>query len=96
MLDRLRAQWPNGRGVREFVRILKLHRDHSPDLVAQAVEQALVHSCGHADGVELCLRQLEAPGTSIAPMDLTRWPELMAVGAQSLDLQCYDRLLEGV
>jgi transposase len=96
LLDRLRAQWPNGRGVREFVRILKLHRDHPADLVAEAVEQALAHSCAHADGVELCLRQLENPGTSIAPMDLTRWPELMAVGTQSPDLHCYDRLLEGV
>lgn len=95
LLDRLRAQWPNGRGVREFVRILKLHRDHSAELVAQAVEQALTHSCAHADGVELCLRQLEDPGATIAPMDLTRWPELMAVGAQSPDLQCYDQLLEG-
>ena len=96
LLDRLRAQWPNGRGVREFIRILKLHRDHPADLVAEAVEQAMAHSCAHADGVELCLRQLEDPGTSIAPMDLTRWPQLMAVGAHSPDLQCYDRLLEGV
>lgn len=95
LLDRLRAQWPNGRGVREFVRILKLHRDHPAESVAQAVEQALTHSCAHADGVELCLRQLEDPGAMIAPMDLTRWPELMTVGTQSPDLKCYDRLLEG-
>ncbi|MBS3784859.1 MAG: IS21 family transposase [Anaerolineae bacterium] len=96
LLARLRAQWPDGRGVREFIRILKLHRDHADDLVAQAVEQALGHGCAHADGVELCLRQLEDPGTPIAPMDLTRWPELMAVDGQSPDLQCYDRLLERV
>jgi transposase len=96
LLARLRAQWPDGRGVREFIRILRLHRDHADDLVAQAVEQALGHGCAHADGVELCLRQLEDPGTPIAPMDLTRWPELMAVDGQSPDLQCYDRLLERV
>ena len=96
LLDRLRTQWPNGRGVREFVRILRLHRDHPGDLVAQAVEEALSHGCAHADGVELCLRQLEDPGEPIAPMDLTRWPELMDVSAQSPDLERYDRLLGGV
>jgi hypothetical protein len=96
LLDRLRAQWPDGRGVREFVRILKLHRDHPANLVTEAVEQALAHRCAHADGVELCLRQLEEPGTPIASMDLTQWPELMAVGTQSPDLRCYDRLLERV
>jgi hypothetical protein len=73
---------------------LKLHRDHPADLVARAVEQALAHRCAHADGVALCLRQLEDPGTPIAPMDLTRWPQLMVVGTQSPDLRCYDRLLE--
>ena len=28
LLSRLREQWPDGRGVREFVRILNLHREH--------------------------------------------------------------------
>jgi hypothetical protein len=95
LLTELRAQWPDGRGVREFVRILKLHRDYPAELVARAVEQALAYGCAHADGVQLCLRQLTHPDTLIRPMDLARWPQLADVGSQTPDLACYDRLLEG-
>jgi len=96
LLAHLRAQWPDGRGVREFVRVLKLHQGHPADLIAQAIEQALEYGCAHADGVELCLHQLMNPETPVSPIDLVRWPELVAVGTQIPDLQCYDRLLERV
>jgi len=96
LLAHLRAQWPDGRGVREFVRVLKLHQGHPADLIAQAIEQALEYGCAHADGVELCLHQLMNPETSVSPIDLVRWPELLGVGTQTPDLQCYDRLLERV
>lgn len=96
VLARLRAQWPDGRGVREFVRVLKLHQDHPADLIAQAIEQALEYGCAHADGVKLCLHQLMNPETPVSPLDLVRWPELVTVGTQTPDLQCYDRLLERV
>jgi len=94
LLTQLRAQWPDGRGVREFVRILKLHRDYPADLVAQAIGQALEYGCAHADGVRLCLRQLMNPELPVSPIDLTRWPELVGVGTQAPDLRCYDQLLE--
>ena len=94
LLAHLQAQWPDGRGVREFVRILKLHGDHPADLIVQAVGQALEYGCAHADGVELCLRQLENPDLSLPPIDLTDWPQLIAVGTQGPDLSCYDQLLE--
>jgi hypothetical protein len=96
LLAHLRAQWPDGRGVREFVRVLKLHQDHPADLIAQAIEQALEYGCAHADGVNLCLHQLMKPETPVSPIDLVRWPELVGVGTQTPDLQCYDRLLERV
>ena len=96
LLAHLRAQWPDGRGVREFVRVLKLHQDHPADLIAQAIEQALEYGCAHADGVNLCLHQLMNPETPVSPIDLVRWPELVGVGTQTPDLQCYDRLLERV
>lgn len=96
LLAELRSRWPEGRGVQEFVRILKLHRDHPPDLVAQAVEQALAYGCAHLDGIQLCLRQLMHPESPISPVDLSQWPELMAVDTQAPDLQCYDQLLERV
>lgn len=96
LLAHLRAQWPDGRGVREFVRVLELHQDHPADLIAQAIEQALEYGCAHADGVKLCLHQLMNPEMSVSPIDLVRWPELVGVGTQTPDLQCYDRLLERV
>ena len=96
LLAHLRKKWPDGRGVREFVRILKLHRDHPADLVAQAVAQALEYGCAHVDGVQLCLRQLTSPELPVSPIDLVSWPELVAVGIQEPDLACYDQLLEKV
>lgn len=96
LLIRLRTKWSDGRGVREFIRILKLHRDHPANLIEQAVEQALEYGCAHADGVKLCLRQLTAPESPVSAIDLTDWPELVTVGTQLPDLQCYDQLLEKV
>jgi hypothetical protein len=96
LLEHLRTQWSDGRGVREFIRILALHRDYPADLVTQAVGQALEYGCAHADGVELCLHQLTNPQPLLLPIDLTTWPELVAVGTQSPDLHCYDQLLERV
>jgi len=93
LLAQLRAKWPDGRGVREFIRVLKLHRDHPADLVIRAVSQALEYGCAHADGVELCLRQLTSPSPPVSPIDLSNWPKLVAVGTQAPDLHCYDRLL---
>ncbi len=95
LLNRLREQWPEGRGVREFIRVLNLHRQHPAELVQQAVEQAIAYGSVHADGVELCLHQLTESDTVVLSLDLSDHPELVAVGAESPDLTCYDRLLEG-
>jgi transposase len=94
LLEHLQAKWPEGRGVREFVRILKLHQDHPANLLAQAVTQALEYGCGHADGVRLCLHQLMGTERPVSPIDLTSWPQLVAVGSQVPDLHRYDQLLE--
>jgi transposase len=96
LLAELRSQWPDGRGIREFVAILKLHRDHPADLVRDAVSQALEWRCAHVDGVQLCLRQLTHPEQPTGSIELASWPELVNVGIQPPDLQCYDRLLERV
>jgi len=96
LLARLREQWPAGKGVQEFVRILRLHEEYPADLIVQAVEQALAYGCAHLDGVKLCLRQLAEPHSLLPAIDLSAWPELVAVGSQALDLQRYDALLERV
>lgn len=96
LLAHLQAQSSDGHGIREFVRILKLHRDYPADLVKQAVDQALEYGCAHADGVELCLRQLLTPEGSVPSLTLADLPTRAAVGTQPLDLGSYDRLLERV
>jgi len=94
LLSHLREQWPDGRGVREFVRILNLHREHPVERVQQAVEQALAYGCPHADGVMLCLRQLTASEPLVLSLDLSDHPELLAVATEAPDLACYDQLLD--
>jgi hypothetical protein len=95
LLNQLRQQWPEGQGVREFVRILKLHHQHPAEQVQQAVEQALAHGCPHADGVILCLRQLIAPESVVPSLDLSDHPELLAVATEAPDPTRYDQLLGG-
>jgi hypothetical protein len=109
-IRRWRKEWPpayehllkrlqtdkNGQGVREFVRVLELHKEHPPSLVAQAIEQALEYGCAHADGVTLCLHQLLEPESKMPALNWTEPPPWAAVGEQAPDLTCYDRLLERV
>ena len=96
LLEHLQVQEQNGRGVREFVRVLKLHRDHPANLVAKAVEQALAYGCAHADGVELCLRQLSNPDAPVLPLELADLPPWASVAEEPPDVNCYDQLLERV
>ena len=95
LLSHLREQWPDGRGVREFVRILNLHREYPAEQIEQAVEQALAYGCPHADGVTLCLHQLTEPEPILLSLDLSAHPELLSVAAEVPDLACYDQLLAG-
>jgi len=93
LLKQLRALWPDGRGLREFLAILKLHRDHPAELVEQAIQAALTLGAAHLDGVELCLRQLEAPQEQPVALDLSGYPGLQGIGAQPVNLRQYDQLL---
>jgi hypothetical protein len=95
LLARLQQQWPEGRGVREFIRILQLHRHHPASLIEQAVKQAWQYNCAHLDGVKLCLNQLLHPGPQPTTLDLTHQPTLVKVGHQPVQLSCYDQLLAG-
>ncbi len=94
MLRVLREQWPEGgRGVQEFVRVLRLHEQYPAHQVQQAIEQALAYGCPHLDGVLHCLHQLteEAPAGLRPP--LADPVPLPAIGSQPIDLQQYERLL---
>jgi transposase len=93
LLRRLQATWPDGRGLREFLAILKLHLDHPADQVEEAIRAALELGAVHLDGVELCLRQLTAPQPTPVVLDLSGHPHLQNIGSQPVNLRQYDSLL---
>jgi hypothetical protein len=105
-LRRWRASWPpvyeqlltrlqtEGDGIREFVRILKLHQEYPSRLVEDAVAQALEYGCPHLAGVRLCLRQIMHPETAIPTLDLAQHPQLGIV-IELPDLRRYEQLLAG-
>ena len=95
LLNRLRDQQSEGRGVREFVRILQLHQTYPAALLAQAIELALQYGCIDRDGVLLCLHQIQHPDQMRAALALTDSPQLESAGTQPIDLRCYDSLLTG-
>ncbi len=94
LLQELQEDQMDGRGVREFLEILKLHQEYPEKLVAKAIEMALELGAAHLDGVQLCLRQLLEPEPQIHSLDLSSHPELGKIGNQPLDLGQYDRLLQ--
>jgi transposase len=95
LLDHLRSKWPDGRGAREFVNILYLHREYSQAEMQQAIEEALAHHCAHLDGVKLWLTQLNRPEPAFATLNLADHPQLTEVGQQQALAGAYDVLLEG-
>ncbi len=98
VLAELRSLWPDGRGIREFVQILQLHKDYPPHRIEQALSAALDFGCVHYEGVRLCLNQLLLPKQLPLPLDLEGTPlsQLQPSGAQPVDLQAYDQLIGGV
>jgi hypothetical protein len=94
LFSRLTDESSDGRGVREFIAVLQLCRRYPEPLVEQAVRQALAYGCGHADGVELCLRQLVNPDVRVPSLDLADSPAWAALGSQPLNLERYDQLLQ--
>ncbi len=82
------------RGVKEFVQVLRLHRQYPALQVEQAVEQALSYGCAHFDGVKHCLEHQGKPAAPMPLLDLTDRPHLALVGNQPVNLHCYDQLLE--
>ena len=85
----------DGRGVREFVNILYLHREFSQAEIEEAVQAALDHHCAHLDGVQLWLTQQRRPDPTFATIDLDSRPRLTGIGEQSVDASTYDVLMGG-
>jgi len=95
LLAELRDRWPEGRGVREFIAILKLHSGYPVEYVEQAVRCALELGASHLDGVRLCLRQLLEERQLLPSLNLIDRPGLASLGQQPVNLQQYDQLLGG-
>jgi transposase len=93
LLAELRERWPEGRGVREFISILKLHSEYPGECVEQAVRNAVELGASHLDGVRLCLRQLLEERQALPSLNLTDRPTLADVGQQPVNLHQYDQLL---
>ncbi len=94
MLHNLQDKWPGGRGVQEFVRILRLHQEHPAPLVESAIEQALTYGCVHLDGVLHCLHQLTEVAPAAPPLLVADPVPLREVGTQPIDLARYELLLK--
>jgi transposase len=93
LLEALRTHWPEGRGVKEFIAVLKLHQEHPADQIQEAVHTALELGAASLDGVLLCLRQLQPTQPQLPPLETERFAPLAAFGNQSVNLQQYDQLL---
>lgn len=95
LLTELQRLQPGSQGIRQFIRVLQLHQRYPAELIEQAVNQALQYQCAHADGVELCLRQLLQPDLAPGSLDLSHKPNLQQVGQQPVSLSNYNQLLGG-
>ena len=93
LLEALRTRLPEGRGVKEFIAVLKLHREHPPDQIQQAVHAALELGAASLDGVTLCLRQLQHGQSQFPALEAERFANLAAFGNQPVNLAQYDRLV---
>jgi hypothetical protein len=95
LLDHLQQRLPGSRAIREFVRILSLHRSYPPEVVTAAVKQALACGSAHLDTVTLCVHQALMPDAPLPQLDLSAHPTRAHVGQQPVDLAVYDQLLRG-
>jgi transposase len=93
LLEALRTRLPEGGGVKEFIAVLKLHREYSAEQVQQAVHAALELGAASLDGVSLCLRQLQHTQSQFPALEAERFANLAAFGNQPVNLAQYDRLV---
>jgi hypothetical protein len=93
LLAELRLRWPDERGLREFLSILALHKEHTPERLVQAIQAALALGAVHLDGVQLCLRQLSSEPALPVALDLRGHDRLAGIGEQPVNLGQYNTLL---
>ena len=92
--QRAAAGEPESRAVREFIRILQLHRQHPAQLIEEAIAAAMDQQLCHEAGVRYCLNGLLHPTPEVTPLDLATHPQLVDIGHQPIDVTHYNQLLE--
>jgi len=93
LLKILQERWPEGRGLREFIAILKLHREHEAHEIEQAIRACLKLGVPQLDSIQLHLRRERHSELLAKSLDLASRPQLLGIGEQSVNLGQYDRLL---
>ena len=95
LLEALQTRWPEGRGLREFIAILKLHQEHPSQQIEKAIRTSLRQGAASLDGIRLLLRRAggRVPESLAGPLDLAGHPSLQGIGEQPVKLAQYDRLL---
>jgi len=94
LLQGLLESKPDGRGVREFISILKLHQTCPSEVVEKAIEAAVHTAMMGLDGVMYHIQRLSSSSHSTNPLDLSCIPQLADIGCQPVNLQLYNQLLE--
>ena len=93
LLETLQDRWPDGRGLREFIAILKLHREHQAQEMEQAIRTCLKQGSPRLESIQLHLYRKRIPELLAAPLDLEGRHKLQGIGEQPVSLGQYDRLL---
>lgn len=90
----LEERYPDGRGVKEFVRILALKEQVGEQHLGEALELALRYRCVGLDAVRHLLHQMQNPWQQPLPLAALS-PGLAAFAVPARDLSQYNRLLVG-
>jgi transposase len=97
LITALRHQQPSeSQAIRNFIQILQLHQDHTPEQIETAIRQALEAGLSSPAGVRFCLNRLLDPTPDMPPLDLESHPHLAAIGQQPVPLTRYNQFLRGV
>ena len=90
----LEERYPDGQGVKEWVRILTLKEQVGEQRLGEALELALSYRCVGLDAVRHLLHQMENPWQQPLPL-VALSPGLAAFAVSPRDLSQYNRLLVG-
>ncbi|MCX7843736.1 MAG: IS21 family transposase [Clostridia bacterium] len=85
----------NPRGNREFVKILMLHREHSTEIVAEAIEIAMAYNVYGYDGVLNILGQMIVSSHNAVPLSKDRLQSIPEVRVKPPELNKFSALMTG-